>query len=84
MIGGFENHLRYFIRAFRIFICIDGCFADTAGGTGDAWHSKRISQAKKKEILLDKLKMIDEKIKQLKAMKKLIMVDIKDVEDDKC
>ena len=50
----------------------------------DAWHNRRLSAARKKEILLAKLESIEERIKQLKCMKKLIVEGIKDVENDKC
>lgn len=50
----------------------------------DAWHSKRLSVEKKKEILLAKIREIDERILHLKAMKKLIHEGIKSVENEGC
>jgi MerR family transcriptional regulator, copper efflux regulator len=44
----------------------------------DAWHSKRISIEKKREILREKIKEIDAKIRSLKAMKKLVTECMKD------
>jgi DNA-binding transcriptional MerR regulator len=50
----------------------------------EAWHSKRFSQAKKKDILLEQMEAIDEKIRQLKNMKKMIATCIKEVEEGLC
>lgn len=50
----------------------------------DAWHSKRLSAERKKEILEAKIKEIDERIGHLKSMKKLIYQGIKDVENNGC
>lgn len=50
----------------------------------DAWHGRRLSPDKKIEILHAKLKEIDDKIYHLKAMKKLIVDGIKDVEQLEC
>lgn len=50
----------------------------------DAWHSKRLSVEKKKEILEAKIREIDERINHLKTMKKMIAEGIKDVERDNC
>lgn len=50
----------------------------------DAWHSKRLSRERKKEILEAKIKEIDERIGHLKSMKKLIYEGIKDVENYDC
>jgi MerR family transcriptional regulator, copper efflux regulator len=50
----------------------------------DAWHSNRLSKEKKIEILQHKLAEIEEKIKQLRDVKKLIAAGIKTVEEDGC
>lgn len=50
----------------------------------DAWHSKRLSVEKKKEILEAKIREIDDRIAHLKSMKKLIHQGIKDVENEAC
>lgn len=50
----------------------------------DAWHSKRLSVARKKEILQLKIGEIDEKIRHLKQMKKMIVEYMIDVEQLKC
>lgn len=50
----------------------------------DAWHSQRISVEKKKSILQRKMAEIDNRITQLKAMKKLIEEGIRDVEAGLC
>lgn len=44
----------------------------------DAWHSKKISLQRKREILREKITEIDEKIRALKAMKKLVKECMKD------
>ena len=50
----------------------------------DAWHSKKLSIEKKKEILELKIQEIDYKILHLKNMKKLILQGIKEVEEFGC
>lgn len=50
----------------------------------DAWHSKRLSVEKKKEILNAKIREINDRIAHLKSMKKLIHQGIKDVENNEC
>jgi len=50
----------------------------------DAWYSKRISKDKKIDILQRKLVQIDEKIKELKAVKKQIEAFKKEVEKNDC
>jgi MerR family Zn(II)-responsive transcriptional regulator of zntA len=50
----------------------------------DAWFSKRITKAKKLDIINTKSKEIDEKIKQLKLMKKQIEELKKEVEEFDC
>lgn len=50
----------------------------------DAWHSKKLSIEKRKQILLTKINEIGEKINHLKGVKKKIAAMIKDVEADKC
>lgn len=50
----------------------------------DAWYSKRLSKASKIEILSKKKRSVDEKINQLKEVKKLIAKFIKDVEEFDC
>lgn len=50
----------------------------------DAWHNKRFSIEKKKEILERKMEEIDQKITHLRSMKKLIRQGIKDVEESNC
>jgi MerR family transcriptional regulator, copper efflux regulator len=50
----------------------------------DAWYSKRFTVAKKIAILDEKLLAIDEKIKQLKGMKKLLADFKNDVKDHDC
>ena len=50
----------------------------------DAWFSKRITKAKKLEIVNSKSKEIDEKIKQLKQMKKQIEEFKKEIEAFDC
>ena len=46
----------------------------------DAWHSKRLSLQRKKEILFGKIAEIDEKILHLKQMKKLILECVEEEE----
>ncbi len=46
----------------------------------DAWHSKRLSVEKKREILSGKIREIDEKIRSLKAMRKLVIECMRDEE----
>jgi MerR family Zn(II)-responsive transcriptional regulator of zntA len=46
----------------------------------DAWHSKRLSLDRKKEILLAKIAQINEKILHLKQMKKMIRECIQEEE----
>lgn len=50
----------------------------------DAWYSKRLSKEKKLSVLNQKLRQIDEKIAELKAVKKQIDAFKKDVERDNC
>lgn len=50
----------------------------------DSWYSKRLSKQKKIAVLEEKSRSIDEKIAQLKAMKKLIASFKKEVEDSDC
>ncbi len=50
----------------------------------DAWYNNKFSIADKVAVLDEKLHSIDEKIKQLKAMKKLITQFKQDVIDDAC
>jgi MerR family transcriptional regulator, copper efflux regulator len=50
----------------------------------DAWFSKKFTVAKKIAILDEKMISIDEKIKQLKEMKKMIVAFKKDVEENDC
>jgi MerR family transcriptional regulator, copper efflux regulator len=50
----------------------------------EAWFSKKFSVAKKIAILDEKMISIDEKIKQLKDMKKMIVSFKKDIEVDGC
>lgn len=50
----------------------------------DAWFNKKFTVAKKVAILDEKMVSIDEKIKQLKDMKKLISSFKRDVEQDSC
>lgn len=44
----------------------------------DAWYSKRISLEKKREILRGKITEIEDKIRSLKAMKKLVIECMED------
>jgi MerR family transcriptional regulator, copper efflux regulator len=50
----------------------------------DAWFSKKFSIAKKKAILDEKMIAIDEKIKQLKNMKKMIVSFKNEIEVNDC
>ncbi len=50
----------------------------------DAWHSKKMTPEKKKEVLLVKINEIEEKIKHLKQVKKLLIEGIKEVENGDC
>jgi MerR family transcriptional regulator, copper efflux regulator len=50
----------------------------------DAWYSKRITKSRKIEILNKKITQIDEKIAELKAIKKQINFFKLEIEDDKC
>jgi MerR family transcriptional regulator, copper efflux regulator len=50
----------------------------------DAWFSKKFTLAKKIQILDDKMISINEKIKQLKEMKKMIVAFKKEVEENDC
>ena len=50
----------------------------------DIWYGKQISKAQKIEILKEKSISIDEKIKQLKQVKKQIVAFIKEVEEFDC
>jgi MerR family transcriptional regulator, copper efflux regulator len=46
----------------------------------DAWHSKRLSLERRKEILFGKIGQIDEKIAQLRQMKKIILECVEEEE----
>lgn len=50
----------------------------------DAWHSKRLSIERKREILQNKITEIDARIVHLKTMKKMIAEGIKEVERNNC
>ncbi|MFN5629092.1 MAG: MerR family transcriptional regulator [Bacteroidota bacterium] len=50
----------------------------------DAWYNNKITVIKKLAILDEKLLSIDDKIKQLKGMKKMIIQFKKDVIEDEC
>jgi MerR family transcriptional regulator, copper efflux regulator len=50
----------------------------------DAWFNKKFTVAKKVAILDEKMISIDEKIKQLKDMKKMIVSFKKEVEENDC
>ena len=50
----------------------------------DAWHSKRLSAEKKKEVLLQKINEIESKIAHLKQVKKMLLEGIQDVENGDC
>ena len=50
----------------------------------DAWYNNKISLAKKLSVLDEKLISIDDRIKQLKGMRKLLLQFKKDVQVDAC
>lgn len=50
----------------------------------DNWHSKRLSVEKKVEILELKIKEIDDKIRQLKQVRKFLVDGIEDVRNGDC
>ncbi len=50
----------------------------------DAWYNNKITISEKLAVLDEKLLSIDERINQLKAMKKMISKFKKDVIDDAC
>ena len=50
----------------------------------DSWYSRRLSKEKKMAVLDQKIKSIEEKISQLKIMKKLIADFKKEVEEFDC
>lgn len=50
----------------------------------DAWYNNKISLAKKLAVLDDKLLSIEDRIKQLKEMKKLLLQFKKDVQEEAC
>jgi len=50
----------------------------------DAWYGKRLTKAKKIEILNSKMKSIDSKIGKLKDVKKQIAAFIKELEEFDC
>jgi MerR family transcriptional regulator, copper efflux regulator len=50
----------------------------------DAWFNKKFAVTKKVAILNDKMIAIEEKIKQLKEMKKMIVAFKKEVEENDC
>jgi MerR family copper efflux transcriptional regulator len=50
----------------------------------DAWYSNQLTITDKIAVLDEKLRSIDERIQQLKAMKKMITQFKKDVLEDNC
>ena len=50
----------------------------------DNWFNKRFSQARKIEILNAKIKDIDEKVRQLRQVRKLLTDGIEDVMNGEC
>jgi len=50
----------------------------------DSWHSKKLSVEKKVEILELKIKEIDDKIRQLKQVRKFLVDGINDVKNGDC
>jgi MerR family transcriptional regulator, copper efflux regulator len=50
----------------------------------DSWYSKRLSKEKKLAVLDEKEKSVDEKINQLKMMKKMIAAFKKEIEQFDC
>ena len=50
----------------------------------DAWYNNKMTVVKKLAILDEKLLSIDDRIKQLKGMKKMIVQFKKDVIEDEC
>ena len=50
----------------------------------DAWYSKRLSMESKAAVLDDKIRSIEQRIKQLKEMKKMLLLFRQDVLDDAC
>lgn len=53
-------------------------------GLLDSWYSKRLSAEKKVEILNAKIREIDDKIRQLKQVKKFLVEGIEDVRNGDC
>jgi MerR family transcriptional regulator, copper efflux regulator len=50
----------------------------------DAWHSKKMSPEKKLEILQEKIREIDQRIQQLKGVKKLLVAGMEEVREGLC
>ncbi len=50
----------------------------------DSWHSKKLSPEKKIEVLNDKIIEIDDKIRQLKQVRKWLVEGIKEVKNNEC
>lgn len=50
----------------------------------DSWYSKKLSPEKKVEILKAKIREIDDKIRQLKQVRKFLVDGIKDVQNGAC
>lgn len=50
----------------------------------DAWYNNKYTKEQKLEILTDKLLSLDQKLKEIKAMKKLILQFKDDVANDRC
>jgi MerR family transcriptional regulator, copper efflux regulator len=50
----------------------------------DAWHSKKMAPEKKLEILQEKIREIDQRIKQLKGVKKLLVEGMEEVREGLC
>ena len=50
----------------------------------DAWYNNKYTKAQKLEILTDKLLSLDQKLKEIKEMKKQILQFKDDVANDRC
>lgn len=50
----------------------------------DSWHSKKMSVDRKVDVLEAKIKEIDDKIRQLKQVRKFLVEGIKDVRSGDC
>lgn len=50
----------------------------------DVWHSKKLPKEKKKEAIVTKMVEIDEKIRQLKDVKKMLRDGLEDIEAGRC